>query len=177
MFERNRIDNSLQYTAVPAEITLEDGQVLKGKFHITASRSIYEVLNGEAYFLDFERYGGERAMIARSALKSVKIVTVPQVPGLQSRLKDADGFDPHTVLGLEKAATFDEVRAAYHRLSKVYHPDRFAGVELPGEVRDYLTGMSRRINAAYAALGAPQQAVKRADIEKAKPIYITPQRF
>ena len=65
MFERNRVDNSLQQTAVPAEITLTSGEVLKGKFVIAASRSIYDVLNGESQFLDFETDGGERALLAK----------------------------------------------------------------------------------------------------------------
>lgn len=32
-------------------------------------------------------------------------------------------FDPYAVLGLERTATVDEVRAAYRRLSKERHPD------------------------------------------------------
>ena len=177
MFERNRIDNSLQQATVPAEITLDDGRTLKGKFHITAARSIYEVLNGEAAFLDFESHSGERALIAKAMFKTVKFVSVASAAGLQNRMREPDGFDPHAILGIDKAAAWDEVRGAYHRLSKVYHPDRFAGVDLPAEVRDYLSVMSRRVNAAYAALEEPQQAEKRAVMEKAKPIYTSPQRI
>ena len=177
MFERNRIDNSLQHAAVPAEITLDDGRTLKGKFHISAACSIYEVLNGETAFLDFETHAGERAMIAKAMIKTVKIVAVGQASGLQSRMKEPDSFDPHAILGVARGAAWDDVRNAYHGLSKTYHPDRFAAADLPGEVRDYLTAMSRRINAAYAALEVPHQAVKRAEVEKAKPVYTSPQRF
>ena len=177
MFERNRIDNSLQQATVPAEITLDDGRTLKGKFHITAARSIYEVLNGEAAFLDFESHSGERALIAKAMFKTVKFVSVASAAGLQNRMREPDGFDPHAILGVARGAAWDEVRNAYHGLSKTYHPDRFAAADLPGEVRDYLTVMSRRINAAYAALEAPHQAVKQAEVEKARPVYTSPQRF
>ncbi len=53
-------------------------------------------------------------------------------------------------------ASRDEVRQAYLRLAKAYHPDRYASVELPEEVRDYLSAMARRVNAAHAALETPR---------------------
>ncbi len=176
MFERNRIDNSLQLAAVPADITLDDGRLIKGKFLITATRSIFEVLNGDGHFLEFETYDGERTLIARSALKSVKIMSVPSGSNLKSRLRDGGNFEPHMTLGVASDAPWDEIRSAYLKLSKTYHPDRFATVELPHEVRDYMSAMARRVNAAYAALEIPMQAAKRAVIEKAKPVYTSSQR-
>ena len=177
MFERNRIDNALQHSAVPAELTLDDGRVLKGNFQITASRSMYEVLNGPCSFLDFETHDGDRSLIAKAAVKSVKLVVVASKPSLNAQKLSPDAFDPHGILGLSRGAPWDDVRAAYVKLSKIYHPDLFAGVALPSEVRDYLAAMARRINAAYAALEEPHQAEKRATIEKAKPVYTSPQRF
>ena len=56
------------------------------------------------------------------------------------------------MLGLEKGAAFDNIRDAYHRLSKLYHPDRYASIELPREVKTYLEGMSKNVNAAFVAL-------------------------
>jgi DnaJ domain len=176
MFERNRIDNSLQQAAVPAEVMLDDGRLVKGKFLITASRSIFEVLNGDGHFLEFETYDGERTLVARSMLKSVKIISVPSESNLKSRVRDSDNFDPHMILGVTSDAAWDDIRAAYLKLSKKYHPDRYATADLPHEVRDYLSAMSRRVNAAYAALEIPMQAAKRAIIEKAKPIFTSPQR-
>ena len=82
----------------------------------------------------------------------------------------------YEVLGVARGATEKEIRSAYHKLSKIYHPDKFAAVELPSEVREYLAAMSRRINAAFMALEAPVQASKRAEVVKAKPIFVSPQR-
>ncbi|MEQ1650983.1 MAG: J domain-containing protein [Hyphomicrobium sp.] len=177
MFERNRVDNTLQTMTVPAEITLADGSVHKGKFVITAARSIYEVLNGETKFLDFETFDGERTLIAKATLASINILTVPSAGGLNARLRDGDQFDPYQVLGLSQGASWDEVRQAYLQLSKIYHPDLYANVVLPAEVKDYLAAIARRLNAAYRALEAPHQAAKRAIIEKAKPVFTSPQRF
>ena len=177
MFERNRIDSSLQQAAVPAELTLTDGSIVKGKFVIAAARSIFEVLNSDTQFLEFECHVGTRSLIAKASVKNVKIVTVGSAAGLTNRMREPDAFDPHVILGVPRGAPWDSVRNAYMKLSKTYHPDRYAGVDLPDEVSDYLLVMSRRINAAYAALEEPQQEMKRATIEKAKPVYVSPQRF
>ncbi len=176
MFERNKVDNSLQQTTVPVEMTLEDGEVLKGKIVMAASRSIYDVLNGDANFIDFETYQGKRSLISKARLKSLEILPVPTSAGLKNRLRDGDQFDPYMVLGVSSTSAFEEIRSAYHKLSKIYHPDKFAAVELPSEVREYLAAMSRRINAAFMALEAPVQASKRAEVVKAKPIFVSPQR-
>jgi hypothetical protein len=176
MFERNKIDNSLQQTSVAAELTLNDGRLLKGKFVISAARSIYDVLNGETQFLDFETHEGERTLIAKTSVSAVKIVSLPPAGGLKARLRDGDAFDPHAILGVAASAGWDDVRQAFVKLSKLYHPDIYAGVALPPEVREYLAAMARRINAAYHALEGSQQAAKRVEIEKAKPIFTSSQR-
>ena len=171
MFERNRIDNPQQHAAVAAEITLTNGDVAKGLFHITAARSITDVLNSAAQFLDFERYDGDRSLIAKSTIAGIKLISVPQAGSLKARIRDGDAFDPRSILGVASDAPWDDIRHAYLALSKTYHPDRFAGVALPGEVRDYLAAMARRMNTAYAALEAPQQSARRAVVEKAQPIF------
>lgn len=176
MFERNKVDNAAQQTTVPAELTLDGDEVLKGRFLISVSRNIFDVLNGDAHFLEFETYQGERSLIARTTIKSVKLVSVSSANHLKGRIRETEAFDPHQVLGVSVETAFEDVRAAYLRLSKIYHPDRFHGVDLPGEVRDYLAAMARRINAAYAALEAPVQASRRAAIVKAQPIFTSPAR-
>ena len=170
MFERNKIDN-VDQTSVPVEVTTIEGEVTKGRLLIAMGRNVFEVLNGPASFLEFEPYGGERSFVAKSTLKTVKLVNVPRVPSLASRLVDHNGFDPHTVLGVPATATFDDVKAAWHRLSKTYHPDRYQTAELPEEVRDYLAAMARRINAAFSALEGTHQASRRVQAGRATPIY------
>jgi curved DNA-binding protein CbpA len=46
----------------------------------------------------------------------------------------------------------EDVHRAYLDLAKTYHPDRFAAVELPTEVKNYLAAMARRVNAAHDAV-------------------------
>jgi len=173
MFERNRVDNTVQHTyaTVPAELTLDDGRALKGKFVVPVSKPFYEVLNGSGAFLEFEPYGGERGYIAKSSIVSVRLTGVPAAQSLESRLREIDGFDPYGVLGVQRGATFEDVRHAYHRLAKTYHPDRYANADLPEEVKSYLAVMARRINAAYAALEEPVQIVRQASLNRAEAVY------
>jgi hypothetical protein len=172
MFERNRVDNVPDTSAVPVEIVLTDGGVAKGKMLVPMGRSVADALNGSGGFLEFEPYGGERSFLAKAQLASVKLVGVPKAPNLKARLADPDGFDPYRVLGLAAGASREEVRAAYFVLAKAYHPDRYATAELPEEVRDYLAAMARRINAAHAALDVPER--KRA--ARAEPVFTSPGR-
>lgn len=170
MFERNKIDTTTELGGISAEITLDDGRILKGRFAIPLSRTVYDVLNGPGGFVEFEPFEGERQLLAKGTLRAVRLLNPPKLADLGRRLRDLDGFDPHSVLGVKAGAAWDDVRGAYHRLAKSYHPDRYANAELPDEVRDYLASMARRVNSAYAAL-EPSQQVRKASVERAAPVY------
>jgi DnaJ like chaperone protein len=60
--------------------------------------------------------------------------------------------DPHVILGLEPGASSDEVRAAYRRLVKAYHPDRHMAEGTPPEFIRVAEDRMAAINAAYAKL-------------------------
>jgi hypothetical protein len=176
MFERSRVDSHIQQGAIPAKVVLDDGVTLKGRFVVAVGRGFAEVLNGPGAFLEFEPYGGERQFIAKASIRSLQLIGVPAGQSLNARLKDADGFDPHAILGVRLDATPDEIRNAYHARAKTYHPDRYANAELPGEVSDYLASMARRVNAAYAALEEPIKVTRRAAQNRAEPVYTSPVR-
>jgi hypothetical protein len=157
MFERNRVDNAPEPPATPIEAAFTDGTTAKGKVLVPMGKSLADVLNGASSFIEFEHYGGERSFLAKAQLAWLKPVAIPRASNLGARLLDPGGFDPYAVLGLTAGASREEVRQAYFRLAKAYHPDRYATAQLPEEVRDYLAAMARRINAAHAALEAPQK--------------------
>ena len=152
MFERNKVDNAPDMTALPVEAVFVDGTTVRGKLLVATTKSIGEVLNGNGTFLEFEPYGAERTFIAKAQLASIRLLGVPKLPNLNARLRDLDGFDPYHVLGVAPGATRENIRDAYFALAKSYHPDRYANAELPAEVIEYLFAMARRINAANAAL-------------------------
>lgn len=173
MFERNRIDNASNtghQTAIPAEITLSDNEVLSGHFLISSARAFADVLNSEMQFFEFEPFEGERRFISKQSIRAVKLLDVPAANGLESRGPIVGEFEPYGALGLKRDAHWDEVRQAYLRLAKAYHADRYASVELPAEVRTYLQQMSRRVNAAYTALEAPRHVIAKSATRIA-PVY------
>jgi hypothetical protein len=172
MFERTKIDNTTPLqSVVPVEVATADGEHIKGRVILSSSKSFVEVLNGPSMFIEFEPYGGERVLIAKASLKSIRIVPVPSASGLAARMRDADGFEPYAVLGLAKGAPWEDVRQAYLRMAKTYHPDCYANAALPDEVRDYLAAMVRRINAAYAALEEPHQNERVRSAGRSEPVY------
>lgn len=164
MFERNRIDTAAgaRQAGLAVEMTLEGGEVVAGVLATTVGRSLADLLNGAHMFLDFEPYEGERMLVAKSAIRTIKAVSVPATGQLKACLREIDGFQPGEVLGIAPGATLDEARHAYHRLAKSYHPDRFASAGLPEEVLEYLAAVARRLNVAYAALETADAARRRA---------------
>lgn len=177
MFERNRVDNMVQsqQVGVPAEVALDDGTLLKGRFLVPATRPVHEVLNGPGLFLEFQCYDGEASLIAKSTIRSIKLISVPQAQQLRGG-RAGNEFDPYVVLGVKADASADDIRRAYHELAKIYHPDRYATAALPEEVREYLAAMVRRVNQAFRALEQPRvaQVVRASGLSE--PVYSRPSR-
>jgi hypothetical protein len=153
MFERGK-DRA---GPVDVEIALGDGQTLGGKLIVPPGRTLTDVLNGAAAFIEFEPVEGGRMYLAKSALHSVTPSNIPAAPDLWAGPTEGAGFDPFRVLGIDADATREHAREAYLRLAKTYHPDRNAAADLPRKVRDYLAAMVRRINAANDAVQARLQ--------------------
>lgn len=59
--------------------------------------------------------------------------------------------DPYKVLGVSPDATDDEIKRAYRRLAKQYHPDRNPGDEMAAQ-------KMQQINAAYEQIKNPEKA-------------------
>ena len=175
MFERNKIDNADQ-GLVSVEITLTQGTGLIGKIAMPAGRNFFEFLSGASLFVEFETLEGERKFLAKSSIEMLQVISVPRGVNLNQRLRDLDGFDPYSILGLDRNASWDDTRTAFHCLAKVYHPDRYATAELPDEVKNYLSVMARRINAAYATLETAHAQRKNYASQRQEPIYTSPQR-
>lgn len=160
MFERNKVDTVTRLHTVNVEIECHDGCTLSGRIAIPASRPLLDALNGQGCFIEFEPFEGERRLLAKSALRSIRLLRPPKAPRLDADAPDRSGFDPHAILEVTKGIDADGLRRAYLERSKAYHPDRFASVELPAEVTAYLETMARRVNMAYEALQPEATAIK-----------------
>ncbi len=172
MFERNRSDLQ-EKMSVAVRLLLDDGSTVAGKLHVPASRSVFEVLNGPALFVEFEPYEDERKFVAKAAIKAVTLLAGSRPIELTQKARDMDGFDPHVVLGVTVGAAWDDVRAAYLSRAKTYHPDRIQMADLPQEVTAYMTAMSRRVNAAYGALEVAHQARRAVPKRQPEAVFVS----
>ena len=154
MFERNRVDNAAVVT-VAVEITMDDGQVVTGRAALPPSRAVHKLLDGPDAFLYVDQFDGEGAFIPKAAIKALKLVTPVRTHTLYLPVIDATAFDPYKVLELAKGADWEAIKQAFHRLSKLYHPDMYANTMLPPEVATYLETRAKQINAAFRLLRAP----------------------
>lgn len=146
--------------AIPVEIGMANGTCLKGRLWVIVGKSLADTLNAGSAFLEFTCYGEEvTGFLAKSQVASLKPINVPRAVLLEDRRDGSDTDDPYRVLGIETGASWLSVREAYLRLAKTHHPDRYASVQLPSEVKDYLDSKAQRVNAAYATL---EDSFKRA---------------
>jgi curved DNA-binding protein CbpA len=70
---------------------------------------------------------------------------------VEGRAGEIDRLDYFEVLRVARTAGASEVKAAYYRESRAFHPDRFAAVPSP-ELRDRIARIYRRVNEAYTVL-------------------------
>lgn len=159
MFERNSVDQSAgsRRKAIAVSLTLDDGTALSGVCHVASTRSLADELNQPGGFLDFETYQGERSFISKSAIARVVQIDLPKADQLTRSSYFSETADPYTVLGVQRGMSPADFQAAYHKLAKQYHPDRFAGLDLPKEMAAYASDMSRRVNEAYSLLQVAEQ--------------------
>ncbi|WP_204485852.1 J domain-containing protein [Caldicoprobacter guelmensis] len=57
-------------------------------------------------------------------------------------------MDPYKVLGVRPGATQEEIKEAYRRMVKKYHPDKFAGTDLEEVAKEKM----QEVNEAYSLL-------------------------
>ncbi len=137
---------------MPVVVITNDGETILGSVRMTLSNKLSDAINGDEPFFDFVSAGGERFFIAKHSVRRVETFEAPRADQLGRREKNIADFDPHQVLGLARGAPLAAIKQAYHKLARAYHPDRFAGIELPPEMHEYATAMLARINLAYRQL-------------------------
>lgn len=136
-------------------LTLTDGSALMAQIRLPLSNRLGDALNNGDFFLDVISMSGQQQFIAKSAVRSVRSAVLPRTDQLdpESRANGGTTFDPHAVLRVAKDASKDEIKTAYHRMARLYHPDRIASYELPEEVKEYVRNMLVRINLAFEQIG------------------------
>jgi DnaJ-domain-containing protein 1 len=143
--------NNVQRALV--NLHLIDGTRQIASIRLPLSGKLNEAMNNADGFLDVITGDGQQQFIAKHAIQKAETIDPPKARLNQQR-RDSDNkyFDPHAVLGITNTTGKDEMRQAYINLVKSYHPDRFANLDLPAEMKDYAAAMQARINMAYEQL-------------------------
>ena len=137
-------------------LTLADNQVVTVSIRLPLSRRLADALNNDDVFLDALTPSGQQQFIAKSTIKLVRPANVPRADQLdiEGRAPGTPAFDPYAILKVAKDANPEDIKSAYHRMARLYHPDRIASYELPDEVKDYVRTMLVRINLAFEQIGS-----------------------
>jgi DnaJ-domain-containing protein 1 len=147
-----RDENAKQKILV--EIMRQDGRSMVGYLIVPQASDLRRFLNNNAQFVEFEDLDGVHQMIAKQSMVDVSAKSLAGSPDI----KVPNAQDPYMILGLTKTAGSAEVRAAYLKLTKLYHPDQFNSVRLPDEVVRYLAAMFDRSNTAYNLIKSRSQS-------------------
>ena len=64
--------------------------------------------------------------IAKADVRQARLTDVPKASQLNfyRRASDRATFDPYAVLKIDRNATSDQIKQAYHKMTQIYHPDR-----------------------------------------------------
>jgi hypothetical protein len=133
-------------------VTLDDGSILKGRIHVSVTKTLADELNGPSSFLEFHAVNGDKTLLSKIRIATVTSFEAPKADQLVQSLRQVESFNAYEILQIERGAGPEEIKSAYHRLAKTYHPDRFAALELPPEMADYVAAVARRLNLAYGML-------------------------
>ncbi len=71
---------------------------------------------------------------------------------IRTKIENPTPDDPYRVLGVSRDASDAEIKRAWHRLVRVYHPDAVAASGRAAEFLDLATQKMASINAAYEAI-------------------------
>ena len=142
---------------VAVELLMSDGRSLIGEVTIPYGSQLVKQLNGSNLFVEFTDMDGTPKFVAKSAVVELIEQKAKKAPSLKpSKAMESD--NPYVVLGIEANASHDQIRSAYARLAKTYHPDQFNAVVLPREVERYMTQMFERVSSAYQMLNRRETA-------------------
>jgi len=149
MFEKSGPQRSLVHP------TLASGKTMMVSLKLPMSGKLADVLNNAERYLDVLGPEGEQFFLSKDMVHRVAAADPPKASlNLNRRSSDQSGFNPWAVLGVTREASADDIRAAWLSLVKMYHPDRFANLEMPQEMKDYAAAMLARINVAHDQLAA-----------------------
>ena len=133
----------------PVEVELVNGKTLRGVLERPRSKILSVFINSDDTFLELQLFDGSAVQVAKASILTCRERVAAKADPLASSVKVADGDNPLAVLGIKAAESREQVRQAYLARMRLYHSDRYGGIELPPEVQSHMESMTKRINVAY----------------------------
>lgn len=131
------------------DIELVNGKSIRGMLERPRSKPLPVFINGDDAFIEVNLPDGTAVQLAKTAIVTCRERTAIKADPLGSASKVPDSENPLVVLGIKAAESREQVRHAYLTRMRIYHSDRYGGVDLPPEVRSHMENMAKRINLAY----------------------------
>lgn len=155
MFESSSSRSGQNVSRCMVTVTHGDGRTENYSVKLPLSGKINDALNNADQYLDAITPQGEQLFLLKQDIRRVTLFDVPRVNQLNfyRRASDKAAFDPYQVLKVTRQSSADEIKHAYHKLVRLYHPDRIGNYELPDEMHEYARVMLVRINLAYEQIG------------------------
>ncbi|MGI9374194.1 MAG: J domain-containing protein [Hyphomicrobiales bacterium] len=150
MFNRGNTQEGHHIRHVSVRLTLQDGTEELVNITTGAHQSLGGLFNGPDMFIEIEDGAGVSRLLSKTSIVSVTAVAAPRTDQLQRRLKQKTGtFNPYDILDVPKGADTATLQKAYREKASLYHPDRYASMELPKEMNAYIDAMARQVNMAW----------------------------
>ncbi len=126
------------------------------------ARRLAEEFAGETTLLSEVLEALHRIALADGAMHPAErrfLETVASIFGILGRhfaeqATDLPDRDPYAVLGVARAATMNEIKATWRRLTREHHPDTLMAKGMPPEYIELATKKMAAINAAYDSIRA-----------------------
>jgi hypothetical protein len=131
------------------EIELVNGKTLRGVLERPRSKPLAVFMNGDDTFIELHLFDGSAVQVAKSSLMTCRERAAQKSDPLGTSGDGAETDNPLVILGIQRAESREQVRRAYVARMRLYHSDRYGGVELPPEVQSHMEAMTKRINVAY----------------------------
>jgi DnaJ like chaperone protein len=113
---------------------LED--ILDGLFHIAKADGVVH----------------EREVVFLRRISEIFEIDAGHFESILARHADTGAADPYKILGVEREASFEEIRKHYRRLVRENHPDRAIARGLPEEFVAIASTRVAALNTAYEAI-------------------------
>lgn len=139
---------------MPVLITMSDGTLINAAVRLTLSNKLTDALSTSDLFLDILTEDGEQQFVSKSAIRLIRASDGPQPTQQEagSRPFATGPVDPYSTLKLQRDASPEDIKKAYHKMVRLYHPDRMASFDLPEDMKEYARDMLVRVNLAFEKL-------------------------